>query len=31
LRRSVVERRSKSGLEENLKLTKRRLEDPVGK
>ena len=31
LRRSIVERRSKSGLEENLKLTKRRLEEPVGK
>lgn len=31
LRRSVVERRSKSGLEENLKLTKLRLERPAGK
>jgi len=31
LRRSVVERRSKSGLEENLKLTKARLEGLAGK
>jgi hypothetical protein len=31
LRRSVVERRSKSGLEENLKLTKLRLEGLAGK
>jgi len=31
LRRSVVERRAKSGLEENLKLTKLRLEGPAGK
>ena len=31
LRRSVVERRSKSGLEENLKLTKLKLEGLVGK
>ena len=31
LRRSIVERRAKSGLEENLKLTKLRLEGPAGK
>jgi len=31
LRRSVVERRAKSGLEENLKLTKLRFEGPAGK
>ena len=31
LRRSIVERRAKSGLEENLKLMKRRLEGPPGK
>ena len=31
LRRSVVERRSKNGLEENLTLTKIRLEAPAGK
>ena len=31
LRRSIVERRAKSGLEENLRLTKLRLEGPAGK
>jgi len=31
LRRSIVERRAKSGIEENLELTKLRLEGPAAK